>query len=142
MGSLHFSDSEIACKCCGSGADLVSPILLEMLEQLRSDCGNIPLTLNCVYRCPSHNAEVGGVPNSQHVLGEAADIAVPASMTTAEFLAKVEACRDWQGHRFTGIGCYAYDSSCNSYGDGFIHADVRGDGWADDDDVARWWDLG
>lgn len=33
-----------------------------------------PVSVNSGYRCPKHNAEVGGVGGSQHLKGEAADI--------------------------------------------------------------------
>lgn len=33
-----------------------------------------PVSVNSGYRCPKHNAEVGGVSGSQHLKGEAADI--------------------------------------------------------------------
>lgn len=32
------------------------------------------IIVNSGFRCPKHNAAVGGVANSQHILGEAADI--------------------------------------------------------------------
>lgn len=76
MASEHFSDEELACHCCGEGADLVSDRLLNLLEQLRENIGG-PIEISCAYRCPEHNAEVGGVPNSQHVLGTAADVQTP-----------------------------------------------------------------
>ena len=40
---------------------------------------NIPIVISSGYRCPELNAAVGGVANSQHQTGEAADIAVPSS---------------------------------------------------------------
>lgn len=33
-----------------------------------------PVSVSSGYRCPKHNAEVGGVSGSQHLKGEAADI--------------------------------------------------------------------
>lgn len=33
-----------------------------------------PVSVSSGYRCPKHNAEVGGVGGSQHLKGEAADI--------------------------------------------------------------------
>jgi uncharacterized protein YcbK (DUF882 family) len=51
--SEHFSRSEFACRC-GCGFDSISPELIT----------------------EKHNAKVGGVPNSQHVQGIAADIVV------------------------------------------------------------------
>lgn len=74
--SEHFSESELSCHCCGRGVEKISPRLLELLEQLRANIGG-PLEISCAYRCPKHNAEVGGVPNSQHVLGTAADVQTP-----------------------------------------------------------------
>ena len=72
----HFDISEFVCHCCGRGADKIDPRLIELLEDLRAKAG-VPIHVNCGYRCPSHNAEVGGVPNSQHVLGTAADTTIP-----------------------------------------------------------------
>lgn len=63
----YFDRSEFVCKCCGEepGIDVR---LQNILDAMRERVGR-PLELSCAYRCPSHNAEVGGVPNSQHVLG-------------------------------------------------------------------------
>jgi uncharacterized protein YcbK (DUF882 family) len=44
-----------------------------VLQPLRDKLG-IPIYVNCGYRCPRVNAKVGGVANSQHLTGEAADI--------------------------------------------------------------------
>lgn len=49
-------------------------LVTEVLEPARQRLG-IPIMVNSGYRCPKHNAEVGGVANSQHMKGEAADIA-------------------------------------------------------------------
>lgn len=45
----------------------------QVLEPLRLWAGR-PITINSGYRCPQLNTLVGGVPNSQHQRGEAADI--------------------------------------------------------------------
>lgn len=37
----------------------------------------IPILINSGYRCPALNKAVGGVPNSQHLTGQAADIRIP-----------------------------------------------------------------
>lgn len=44
-----------------------------VLEPLRAAVGH-PIVINSGYRCPALNTAVGGVANSQHMLGEAADI--------------------------------------------------------------------
>lgn len=44
-----------------------------VLQPLR-DAWSKPLAINSGYRCPEFNAKVGGVPTSQHVKGEAADV--------------------------------------------------------------------
>ena len=114
MASKYFSDDEITCNCgCGQGIDQISPRLLELLDQLRENIGG-PLSVSCMYRCPSHNAEVGGVPNSQHVLGTAADCLCPDWLTMGEF--------KWYCEQlpFDGIGVY--------WNQGFIHVDVRDGG--------------
>ena len=44
-----------------------------VLDPVREKLGR-PITVNCGYRSPKLNNAVGGVSNSQHVTGEAADI--------------------------------------------------------------------
>lgn len=44
-----------------------------VLDPLREAYGN-PIVVDSGYRCPKLNKAVGGVSNSQHVTGEAADI--------------------------------------------------------------------
>lgn len=44
-----------------------------VLDPAREALGK-PITVNSGFRCPLHNAAVGGVPNSQHLRGEAADV--------------------------------------------------------------------
>ena len=45
----------------------------EVLEPVRERLGR-PITVNSGYRCQVHNTHVGGVVNSQHMRGEAADL--------------------------------------------------------------------
>ena len=50
-----------------------------VLDPLREEYGH-PIRVNSGYRCPLKNKAVGGVENSQHLKGEAADIcAMPLS---------------------------------------------------------------
>lgn len=48
-------------------------ILLEQLDKIRAKYGK-PIYINSGYRCPALNKAVKGVSNSQHQLGEAADL--------------------------------------------------------------------
>ena len=82
MTSEHFSDAELACHgtTCGpnkNGCHVngCHRVLLDALEQFRALVGK-PVIVNDAYRCPIHNAQVGGVPDSEHVSGIAADICV------------------------------------------------------------------
>lgn len=54
--------------------DAVKELTERVLQPLRDRLGH-PLRINSGYRCPELNKAVGGVPTSQHVKGEAADIA-------------------------------------------------------------------
>lgn len=74
MGDLteHFNRAEFACKC-GCGADHISPTLAARLEIMRAMLGS-KITITSGVRCPAHNKVVGGVENSEHLSGEAADI--------------------------------------------------------------------
>ena len=69
--SKWFKPEELACKHCGASG--VTLDLIELLDWLRDQYGK-PIIINSAYRCPAHNAQVGGVPESAHVTGEAADI--------------------------------------------------------------------
>lgn len=48
-------------------------LAVEVLQPIREAWGQ-PIVVSSGYRCPRLNAAVGGVKNSQHVLGQAADI--------------------------------------------------------------------
>ena len=54
--------------------DSIKALVLNILQPLRDACGK-PLKINSGYRCPELNKLVGGVGNSQHTKGEAADVA-------------------------------------------------------------------
>lgn len=52
----------------------------QVLEPLRQHF-NVPIIIGSGYRCPTLNKVVGGVKNSQHQYGEAADIHIPDEAT-------------------------------------------------------------
>ena len=72
-----FKEKEFACKCCGQLPPLarenVKALVSEVLDPVREKLGK-PIVVNSGYRCEKHNKDVGGVRNSQHLRGEAADI--------------------------------------------------------------------
>lgn len=51
----------------------IEALVAEVMDPARRKLGK-PVFINSGFRCPRHNAAVGGVPNSQHVRGEAADL--------------------------------------------------------------------
>ena len=72
----NFNDVEFACNHCGEiHPDGVNVELVALLERLRAHFG-VPVAINSGYRCPTHNANVGGAKASQHLLGKAADVVV------------------------------------------------------------------
>ena len=54
-----------------------------VLQPLRDRFG--PIRINSGYRCPELNEAVGGVANSQHMRGEAADIYLPTKAKGEEY---------------------------------------------------------
>lgn len=59
-----------------------------VLDPVRERYGK-PIRVNSGYRCPIHNRTVGGVPGSQHVKGEAADI-IPVSSEKIKVKSELE----------------------------------------------------
>ena len=55
--------------------DNLTALVENVLDPLREAWG-APIHVNSGYRCAALNKAVGGVPTSQHILGEAADITV------------------------------------------------------------------
>ena len=123
----YFDSSEFACKCHRHEVDenglnkldhVIDKRLVDLLDAIRERLG-CPLIITSGYRCEEHNEEVGGVPNSYHTRGVAADITYDG--IGVDYLAQVaEECGA------DGIGKY--------YHQDFVHVDVRGY-------AARWNDL-
>ena len=121
MGDLseHFSRHEFRCHCSDRSAQLChasGPISMELvraLEHLRQAIAHEtleerPITVHSGFRCIPWNAECGGVPDSQHVLGLAADISVQG-LSAHELMAIAQA-----ENKFGGRGEYGT----------FIHLDM------------------
>lgn len=109
-----FSDNEFTCPCCGElpegGMD---DNLLEVLDKIRAAVG-MPVYVSSGYRCRSRNEDVGGVADSQHIHGRAADIYADGITVLKLAAIAEEAGAD-------GIGLY----------EDFVHVDTRGS-------FARW----
>lgn len=104
--SKNFHLNEFQCKD-GSHQVRLHPDLLTKLQQLR-DRINRPIVITSGYRNPEHNRRVGGAPNSQHLLGTAADIRING-MNPIQLQPHAEVIG------FTGIGLYG----------SFLHVDIR-----------------
>ena len=106
--SPDFRVREFACRD-GSDKVVIDLRLVHILQCVRDHFGK-PVTINSGYRTRYYNAKVGGVTNSQHLKGTAADIVVNgvAPSVVADY---VETLMPDEG----GIGRYKT----------FTHVDVR-----------------
>lgn len=52
-------------------------LVAQMLERIRVALGGVPMVVTSGYRCPALNKAVGGVANSDHTFGYAADFQAP-----------------------------------------------------------------
>ena len=70
----NFNVNEFACHC-GCGYNVIDQRIIDIAQKirLRTNCGK-PLHINSGYRCAKHNMRVGGVKNSYHTKGLAADL--------------------------------------------------------------------
>lgn len=71
--SDHFSRWELRCPCCHKCE--IDPTALGQADRLR-DFFDRKTTVNSGFRCPKHNAEIGGSRRSQHMRGLALDVVV------------------------------------------------------------------
>ena len=79
---MFFRDSEFYCKCdrdCIGKHKKISENLLARLNTARR-IAKIPFIITSGLRCPEHNAEIGGKPDSAHLEGFAVDIKTSNSM--------------------------------------------------------------
>lgn len=115
--SAHFDASELACRGCGRlPADLTNlRLLVSQLEVLRMLAGT-PIVIHDAYRCPEHNAAVCGEPDSQHLLGKAADIHLESDAHGGRLPLQAQYDYAKEVHGFGAIG--VYDTN-------FLHVDTR-----------------
>ena len=73
----YFKINEFVCRCgCEMPPEArqnIEALVANVLDPVREAYGK-PIHVNSGYRCEKHNKAVGGVPRSQHMVGEAADI--------------------------------------------------------------------
>ena len=106
--SPNFTVGEFACKD-GSDTILIDSDLVDVLQTLRNHFKKA-IVINSAYRNAAYNKKVGGVSNSQHTKGTAADIKI-AGVAPADIAEYAEYIMPDMG----GIGLYS----------GFVHIDVR-----------------
>ena len=83
----NFNKSEFDCSC---GCEMPKEVLINVqklanqLQMLRDKVG-VSIKINSAYRCPKHNKAIGGVLNSQHILGKAADVVISGFKASKTF---------------------------------------------------------
>lgn len=108
-----FKKYEFACKCgkyCDGYPAEIDMGVVKIADEIRARIGR-PISINSGLRCKTHNANVGGVFNSQHLLGKAADLGCPIGCTPAQMASIAETIMGNTG----GIGIYTWG----------IHIDTR-----------------
>ena len=95
----------------GSGRRMMDLAFVSRLDGVRHLLGR-PLRVNSGYRTPAHNARIGGVPNSAHTKGLAADLHAANYQEQRELVAALRAAG------FVRIGQYI-----TPRGNRFVHVD-------------------
>ena len=94
----YFKMNEFQCKdgCTmpTSARENIEALVEAVLDPARVRLGK-PIQVNSGYRCPRHNAAVGGVPGSQHMRGEAADIRLAEIADNAEIVSAIKENGRW-----------------------------------------------
>lgn len=110
----YFTRDEFKCKCggkyCNGYPDEPDERMVRIADAIRKRIGK-PITVNSGLRCKTHNANVGGVSNSQHLYGTAADLGCPSGCTPSQMASIAEEIMGETG----GIGIYSWG----------IHIDTR-----------------
>lgn len=108
----YFTRAEFKCKCggkyCNGFPAEPKEGMVRAIDKVREHFGKA-FSPNSAVRCPTHNANVGGVYNSRHLTGGAVDFAVPGK-TASQVLAYVKTLSDI---------VYAYDIDGTS-----VHMDI------------------
>lgn len=109
----YFTRAEFRCKCggkyCNGFPAEPQEGMVRAIDNVREHFGKA-FTPNSGVRCPTHNANVGGVSTSRHLYGKAVDFHVPGK-TAAQVLAYLAT--------LPGLG-YCYDIDGTS-----VHMDIE-----------------
>lgn len=121
----YFNLEEFQCKCgCEMPSEVEENIVnltIPFIHQPRAWLGLI-FFVTSGYRCVPYNRRKRGVPNSQHILGTAADIVVVGidiEVLREAFNAGLKAHENGPG----GLGYYPNWEKKNGWG--FLHVDLR-----------------
>ena len=110
----YFTRSEFKCKCggrfCNGYPVEIDMNMVKIADEIRNRIGK-PIQINSGIRCKTHNANVGGVSNSQHLYGNAADLGRTSGCTPEQMASIAEEIMGDTG----GIGTYPWG----------IHIDTR-----------------
>ena len=91
-------------------------LIEQLLDPIRAAWGS-PITVNSGYRSPALNSAVGGVPTSQHVKGEAADITVGSTADNKRLFDKIVELQK--------AGRIAFDQLIDESGYSWVHISYR-----------------
>ena len=102
------------------GAKMPSNVFENIIElaknlQVIRDAAKCPLHINSAYRSPAHNKRIGGVSNSKHTFGLAADL-TSRNHKPKQLYKLIEGLINDGKIRQGGLGLYR----------SFVHYDIRG----------------
>ena len=109
----YFGKNEMTCKC-GCGLNNTDLRLMQIADGIREHFGH-PAVITSGCRCSKHNAEVGGVQGSRHVLGKAMDFYIQG-VPTQELLSYCQ--------QLVNEGQLRYTYTNNAKMNGVVHIDI------------------
>lgn len=107
----NFKVSEFTCKC-GCGRNVIDQKLIDMCQIIR-ERASVAVNISSGTRCEKHNREVGGVKDSYHIQGKAADLtcslgarrlfALIADMKAKSLLPDLQYCKLYLSKNFVHV---------------------------------------